>query len=435
MYAQSLQKSTNNDELENYFIVQPIDSDAINKQIESNNNNNKYAEYLHFNWYKYVQTYNDLSSITNKDDAWAHWIMYGKKENREYFFKEKKDIPKIYYNYEQFDWEYYVQYYNDIASINKTKKSVYQHWTQIGRKEGRHFFLLNTQEEITIDNFDWISYTSINYDLSNMNKLEAWYHWTNCGKKEYRAYNRINTTTVHNARLGNLFLINMAIHFIALKNNIKIKYKFYDEFKELGISFFIGEKTYDKDIVITDNTFLDVIKNNEKLEKNIIIENNISCQTREFCLFLKEQYNFIFMENIKNKNIFNNRYNNNNDLFIHVRLGDVQDNLQMHNSFKYYDQMLSIISYDNGYISSDSIDNDLCQQLIKKYKLNVINYNDTETNMFASTCNNIVLSGGSFSWLIGFFAFYSEKIYYPHNSKTWYGDIFVFPDWIKVKIT
>ena len=44
--------------------------------------------------------------------------------------------------------------------------------------------------------------------------------------------------------------------------------------------------------------------------------------------------------------------------------------------------------------------------------------------MFASTCNNIVLSGGTFSWMMGFFAFYAKNIYYPKYDKPWFGNIF-----------
>jgi len=49
--------------------------------------------------------------------------------------------------------------------------------------------------------------------------------------------------------------------------------------------------------------------------------------------------------------------------------------------------------------------------------------------MFGSTCQHIVLSGGTFSWLIGFLGFFSD-VYFPSNrEKVWYGDIFVFPRW------
>jgi len=54
--------------------------------------------------------------------------------------------------------------------------------------------------------------------------------------------------------------------------------------------------------------------------------------------------------------------------------------------------------------------------------------------MFASTCNNLILSGGTFSWLIGFLAFYSKNIYYPLDNKNkWYGDIFIFPEWTGIE--
>ena len=54
--------------------------------------------------------------------------------------------------------------------------------------------------------------------------------------------------------------------------------------------------------------------------------------------------------------------------------------------------------------------------------------------MFGSTCNNIVLSGGTFSWLIGFLAIKSENIYYPEIKQKWYGDIFSFSNWKKINV-
>ena len=121
----------------------------------------------------------------------------------------------------------------------------------------------------------------------------------------------------------------------------------------------------------------------------------------------------------------------NNDVFIHVRLGDIQD--KWNNSFEYYNSILEKMSFDKGYISSDTIDSEICVKLIDKYNLNIINENEVKTIMFASTCTNIVLSGGTFSWLIGFLAFYSKYIYYPMDKKDkWYGDIFVFDEWIGI---
>ena len=156
---------------------------------------------------------------------------------------------------------------------------------------------------------------------------------------------------------------------------------------------------------------------------NIVIHNDIWLQTKKYCLYLYKYFNnLVYKNKIIMSNVFKERYNNNNDLFIHLRLGDVQSNTLK--VTKYYDNLLSKLDFENGYISSDSIQNETCKYFIKKYNLNIVNYSEVKTIMFGSTCNNIILSGGTFSWLIGFFAFYSENIYYPYYENPWFGDIF-----------
>lgn len=132
---------------------------------------------------------------------------------------------------------------------------------------------------------------------------------------------------------------------------------------------------------------------------------------------------------ILHANPFMMRYNNNNDVYVHVRLGDVTGIHSL--PFEYYDTALSNLNgeYNQGYISSDSIDHSICQQLIQKYNLKPINYDVVETIQFASTCRHLVLSLGTFSWLIGFFAYSSDDIQYPVDKKPWHGNIFVFPEW------
>jgi hypothetical protein len=346
---------------------------------------------------------------------------------------KKKILLKAYKN---FDWEYYIKYYNDVSKNNiNNKLSAWQLWQKIKTKEEQQFFMIKKPEIIKYENFDWVTYIAINTELSNMNRKQIWYHWINHGSKEDRAFTRINTTRIHKARFGNLFLINMAFHFIAIKNNLNVSYKYYDKFKELGISFFIGNKTFEEDFFLSDNSFFNIIKNNEKIEKNIIIDiADFYCQTKEFCLYLQDKFKEIFTENIKKTNIFKERYNKNQDVFIHVRLGDIQNDISKSNNKEYYDNILSVLNFKKGYISSDTIKSDFCKFLIKKYNLEIIDLDEVKTIMFASTCQNIILSGGTFSWLIGFLSFHSHKIYYPKNKKTWYGDIFAFDDWIQVNI-
>ena len=241
-----------------------------------------------------------------------------------------------------------------------------------------------------------------------------------------------NTSYFHRGRLGNLFFVNMALHFISKKNNLYVEYQFHEKFQKLGVKLFTGEKTYNETIKLSDNNFFEIVTG-ESINKNVSIVNDMWCQTCEFSHYLKSYFDEDEQKNhiIKN-NIYKERYNTNNDVFVHIRLGDIIEHIEWCQTFEYYDKILANIKFDNGYISSDSIDYYICKKLIKKYNLQVINQDEINTIMFGSTCKYVVLSGGTFSWLIGFLAYYSE-IYYPKIIHKWHGDIFVFKLWNEIE--
>jgi hypothetical protein len=89
-----------------------------------------------FDWENYINRYNDLkvACVNTKEKAWNHWINYGEKEGR---------ICNLCYldiDYIIFDWEQYVSNYMDLQQngIN-TKEKAWNHWINCGKKEGRHF--------------------------------------------------------------------------------------------------------------------------------------------------------------------------------------------------------------------------------------------------------------------------------------------------------
>jgi hypothetical protein len=292
-----------------------------------------------------------------------------------------------------------------------------------------------------MESFDWKNYLNTYEDLrlSGMRtKQEAWNHWINYGKDEERTLEWRNTTKIHRARFGNLFFLNMAGHLISARNNLKLEYKYEKQFNELGVTFHRGTKTYDEDLVLTDNSFLDIIyENNDKpLKRNIVFTNEMWCQSKDFCFLLAQYFkNPTRREGVMSNNFFKSRYNSdntiyNNDLYVHVRLADAKQYNYL--PFEYYDKILSQITFDRGYISSDALQDDICSRLIKKYALHAIHDSPVRTLMFGGTCRHIVLSGGAFSWLAGFFGFFSD-IYCPSERRgVWYGNIFVFQDWKKV---
>jgi hypothetical protein len=95
---------------------------------------------------------------------------------------------------------------------------------------------------------------------------------------------------------------------------------------------------------------------------------------------------------------------------------------------EYFDNAVSRVDFSDGYISSDSINHEICRYLIDKYNLKIFKDDEVGTIQFASTCKHIVLSGGTFSWMIGLLSFFS-KVTFPIQKIVWHGDIFVFDEW------
>ena len=379
-------------------------------------------EYGNFDWKNYILSNKDLHLLKSNKEAFKHFIENGINEARLFYFNIKKNSY-----YEFFNLQKYLSHKN-MNDSSLTKKEAWNLWNNEANKDIDVFDITKLNSlKVLYDDFDWISYLKINKDIYNSGintKNKSWEHWNKYGIKEERAFSYINNSNIHNGRFGNLFFLNMFLHFFSKKYDLLCNYKYFDKFSQLGIELYVGNKTYDTTLLVTETNFLLFLDNNDNFQpSNIIIHNDVWFQKKEFCLHLQEYFNnSIYKNKIILKNSFKERYNNNNDLFIHFRLGDVESNTTK--LFEYYDKLLKNIHFENGYISSDSIHSKYCEYFIKKYKLTVINYDEIKTIMFGSTCNHIVLSGGTFSWLIGFFAFYSENVYYPLYENPWFGDIF-----------
>lgn len=240
-------------------------------------------------------------------------------------------------------------------------------------------------------------------------------------------------------RFGNIFFRNMAAHFISQKNNVIPIYENIDNFNDLGIILFnsdavnsdVVEYTKDiNDIYLTEENFMDYITKEHTCHHNLFLK-NIYCQTKEFSIFLYQYFSQINVkQQIIYKNQYSNRYNDNNDVYLHIRLGD---SVQFNPGKKYYDDLLSKLKFTNGYISSDSPKHPICSNLIEKFNLNILDLSFIDTIKFGSTCKYIILSNGTFSYMIGLLGFYSE-IYYPKLKTLWHGDIFLPHVWNEIEL-
>ena len=242
----------------------------------------------------------------------------------------------------------------------------------------------------------------------------------------------MTSTTGNNGRLGNQIIRNLAVSLIAEKFNLKVDYFNEHLINKLGINLFSGSNTYNRIEKLTDDNYF-TIYNYDNLNFDLN-PNQSYFQTKEITNFL---YNYIhtIKSTIIEKNPFNKRYNNNNDLFIHIRLGDVRNK---NPGINYYVNTINTIdTIDQLYISTDEKNHTIVLRLLKLYpNAKIINSDEITTFQYASTCKNIILSHGSFSAVIGYLSFFSN-VYYPEYelNKIWYGDMFSINNWIKMSVS
>ena len=111
-----------------------------------------------------------------------------------------------------------------------------------------------------------------------------------------------------------------------------------------------------------------------------------------------------------------------NDAFVACRLGDCLTNPnclkipRTYCSMKYIEDQLitSRDSYDNVYVTSDTVNHPPFVKLIKKYNLTVYQDSPINTILFAAQFNNLILSAGSFSYWMAYLSS-AENITVYHN--------------------
>ena len=224
--------------------------------------------------------------------------------------------------------------------------------------------------------------------------------------------------TTSNGRLCNQLIRNLALSFIAKKHDLYVEYINDEQIASLGIVCFVGNKKYNTTKVIMNHDFMALFTSNETIDYNLDF-NQDYFQTNEITSLI---YNHLRSENIKEgiieKNRYNDRYNNNNDLFIHIRLGDVT---RFNHLLNFYLYLITTVTYDKLYITTEPYHiNDTMMTTIKEKHANaiIIEYNEIDTIHFGSTCKHVGLSHGTFSAIIGYLSF-DSIVYYADTDPKW----------------
>ena len=216
-------------------------------------------------------------------------------------------------------------------------------------------------------------------------------------------------------RLGNQIIRHLALSFVAKKHDLYTSvYLRESEVTDLGIQLFCGNNIYLKTEELTDWNFFDIL---EKESINFNLDAKTYFQSKKISDKIHEYLNSSEVaERIVQKNQYSQRYNNNNDCFIHIRLGDVA---RWNPGFEYYDGILSTLKIDTIYIATDSPDHEIIKKLQEKYP-NVTLFDDSLSNIikFASTNKYVILSYGTFSAVIGYLSYHSTVFYKKVSQKT-----------------
>jgi len=233
----------------------------------------------------------------------------------------------------------------------------------------------------------------------------------------------IHVNYPNGARFGNCVLIYLMSQYIAEKYNLisePFSHQSHDIKDNFIINHFSGTKTYKKTIEVTDDNILDFLKL-DNIDANVVLTNSFFQNPEIFknLDIINKYYSYLSPLKVKETT---------KDLFVHVRLGDIKHNCL---PFEYYEKQIKKINFTDGVISSDSPDDTIVKTLVEKFNLKIFNATPEYTVRYASQCKQLVLSAGSFSFLIGLFAKDSEKYYIDNqtmyeifNKNSWDGGFF-----------
>lgn len=219
----------------------------------------------------------------------------------------------------------------------------------------------------------------------------------------------------YKGRLGNNLFQYIAAYIFAKKFNFSLISNVIENYFNLPQSTGLVYKN--NPFIVNDSNFLNLL-NSDSIEPRHYKFDGFF-QLKDFVLNYKEEI----------KSLFELSYNeiNKNEVFVVYRIGDIEG-VRQTLPIEFYRECLKKISFEKGYISSDSPHHPNVISLSKEFNLTIYNNPPLETINFGKNFNNLILSEGSFSWWIGFLS-NAENIYYNQRERFWHGDIFVFPEW------
>ncbi len=235
-------------------------------------------------------------------------------------------------------------------------------------------------------------------------------------------------------RLGNKVIQNFVVSWLAEHYDLRAHYEYAAECAALGLRFHEGGQRSAEggaEVLLTSELLRELLSRppGTQLQHTLVLSNQYYQEAwvaqRLLVQDLPQQ-----RLRIQQSNPFRGRYSSNSDTFIHVRLGDLPYNPTLQ---QYLAAVQGLGASVGGevYIASDSREHPLVQELRARLNATVLDLDQVATIQFGSTCRWLVLSDGTFSWLIGALAFYARNITRATTHVRWFGTD-IFPEhWVK----
>ena len=225
----------------------------------------------------------------------------------------------------------------------------------------------------------------------------------------------------YSGRLGNNILQYCMGSYLAHKFNL-----FFDKHLDLNDDFEINKKESGRSIgnhIEVNDDNLQELLSKKSIDSGIKLNGWFSSKY----IFENEEILFHYRNCIIPKYV-----DNTSDLFVHVRLGDIDNKFNL--PYDYYHQQISSTSYNNCFISSDSPNHEIIKKLKDNFK-NVqlfTGFSPSFAIRYGANCKNLVLSAGTFSFCMLLFNRCDAEVYCIDNEtmrdkfniKQWTGDMF-----------
>ena len=205
----------------------------------------------------------------------------------------------------------------------------------------------------------------------------------------------------YHGRLGNNIIQYLVGQYFAKKFNLQFN-NTIDLNQDFEIETFSGSNIYTNKIEINDKNVIDYVNKNT-LDCGIIL--NGFFQLKE--LFKNNEFLNFCKICLKPKKI-----DDNIDLFVHIRLGDVEG-ANMNLPYEYYEQQIDKINYQKILISTDNISSPIIKKIQDKYSnVNLFYCEHPATCIrYGAQAKNLIIGCGSFGFCMALFSDPTTNIY------------------------